>query len=76
MCVPLVGERESMAEATYTRPTIAHAVRLYPTHVLTATIAPLGEDLAPAFEPVSCAAADPEENEGRVHGERGDRELL
>ena len=62
--------------ATYTRSAIALAVRLYPTHVLAATIAPLGEDLAPAFEPVSGTAAHPEEDEGRVRGERGDRELL
>jgi hypothetical protein len=55
---------------------IALAVRLDPTHVLATAIAPLGEDLAPAFEPVSRAAAYPEKDEGRVRRERGERELL
>jgi hypothetical protein len=68
--------REYSMAATYTRSAIALAIRLYPAHVLTATIAPLGKDLAPAFEPVSGATAHPEKDEGRVRGERGDRELL
>jgi hypothetical protein len=62
--------------ATYTRPTITLAVRLHPAHVFTAAIAPLREDLTPALEPFSGAAANPEENEGRVCGERRERELL
>lgn len=68
--------REYSMAATYTGSAIALAVRLYPAHVLAATIAPLGQDLAPALEPVSGATAYPEKDEGRVRGERGDRELL
>jgi len=61
---------------TYTGPAIVYAVRLDPAHVLTAAIAPLGEDLAPTLEPIPGAAAYPEENEGWVRCERPERELL
>lgn len=60
----------------YTGSVIAHAVRLDPAHVLAAAVTPLGEDFAPALEPVSGAAAHPDEHEGGVGRERRERELL
>ena len=60
----------------YTGPAIALHIRLHPAHVLATAIAPLGEDFAPAFEPVSGAAAYPEKDKGRICSERREREVL
>jgi hypothetical protein len=54
----------------YTWPTITFAVRLHPPYVLTASLVPFGKDFAPAFQPVSGAAAYPKKNEGWVCRER------
>lgn len=60
----------------YTWPTITFAVRLHPAYILTAAVAPFGEDFAPTFKPVSSAAAYPEKNKRWVRGERRERKLL
>jgi len=60
----------------YTWSTITFAVRLHPAYILTAAVAPFGKDFAPAFKPVSGAAAYPEKNEGWVCGEGRERKLL
>lgn len=65
-----------MSVLAYTWPTITFAVRLHPTYVFTAAVAPLGKDFTSAFKPVSGAAAYPEENEGRVRSEGRERKLL
>jgi hypothetical protein len=60
----------------YTRSVITLAIGLDPTHVLTAAVTPLGEDLATALESVPGTAADPEKNKGRIGSECGEGKFL
>ena len=56
------ASRDGRRMVPYTGPAIALQIRLHPAHVLTTAITPLGEDFAPAFEPVSGAAAYPKKD--------------